>query len=744
MSKENLLNAVKVVIITLLVVAISMLAVLNWKSELIIDRVLASVQDQLVDSLRYSEAGMDWFSHFPSIAIQIDDLYLGSGETPLVQGGNLDVVIRLIPLLKGDIMLSKLQVANSVINLYQKDGRWSYDILKKSTAQNDAPLNTRINQLLIENTRLKYDDGISIKLNLAIAKGSLKGGMENNKLDLDIALDGSLDDMILDGYTLSEPFPFMQTGGYVFEMGTGHQAFKDWHIENEAIQLNASGTITRDAGDDQIDMVIAWKKANLDLLKIWAPKKLNAVLKQYTFSGEGDGELKIEGKSSAHGTPHIAVKTGIKNGAIRFLEKDEEIKGLNVEINYDNGGGIAAQKSHAEITFRKHSLTGASLEGKINIRNIENPVYDITLNGVIPSGMLNLTGIPGLHFDKGSFDVSHFELTQFAPASSTFSTFLQHAKVSCSVENISLTYLKNKILIPGGDWQLEDSQLALNLKSCSWNNATVSELKGSVVSKAADLAFMLDGKLCEGNVETKGTISGMQQRPVCSATWKVTGIEMKPLLESFSNFDQSFITSENLMGKANIRAETTIPFDEKWQIMTNKILVRSAIDIRDGQLRNMKTLEDFGAYVHLDDLRDIRFNQIRNYMKIENGIVYLPVMFIQSSALNLSISAEHSFNQDILYFIKLNAGQVAATKLKKNDVRKDFKKASKSGWINMYFVLNGKTSDVKYQQNRTSVIAGFEQSTMLKENLRNYLVDKFGYDVYWLEPNEWEDIPEYQ
>lgn len=33
----------------------------------------------------------------------------------------------------------------------------------------------------------------------------------------------------------------------------------------------------------------------------------------------------------------------------------------------------------------------------------------------------------------------------------------------------------------------------------------------------------------------------------------------------------------------------------------------------------MKTLEDFGTFVHLDDLRDIRFNQLRNYMKIETG-----------------------------------------------------------------------------------------------------------------------------
>jgi hypothetical protein len=298
--------------------------------------------------------------------------------------------------------------------------------------------------------------------------------------------------------------------------------------------------------------------------------------------------------------------------------------------------------------------------------------------------------------------------------------------------------------IPKGTLEFGDNKLILNFDAFTWNKADVTDLKGSMVSHDHELDFDLSGKLCEGIVETKGSVSGMNLRPVSLATWKVTGIEMKQLLESFSNFDQTFITSENLKGKANIWAESTIPFDEKWHMIYNRVVVRSAIDIKDGQLKGMKTLEDFGTYVHIDDLRDIRFNQIRNYMKIENGTVYLPVVFIQSSALNMSISGEHTFDQDILYYLKLNAGQVAANKLKKNDVMKDFKKASKSGWINMYFVLSGTTSVVRYEQYRNAVIAGFEKSSSLKESLRNYLVEKFGYDVYWLEPNEWEDIPEYQ
>jgi hypothetical protein len=457
-----------------------------------------------------------------------------------------------------------------------------------------------------------------------------------------------------------------------------------------------------------------------------------------------EGNAKVEGKSSAKETPHVSLAAKLKDGEINFLAANEAIKGLTIEVLYDTGTKKPGQTSRAEVIISKNSMLGSGLDGKVIIQNLDNPVYDISLNGSLPSGLLNLMSVEGLRFEKGTLEISHFELNHFQSGSATFSTFLQRGKASLQADNIKLTYLQNTMEIPNGELEFGDNKLTLDLDAFTWNKANVTDLKGSVVAHDDALDFDLAGKLCEGSVETKGSVSSMNIRPVSNATWKVTGIEMKQLLESFSNFDQTFITSENLKGKANIWAESTIPFDEKWNMLTEKVLVRSAIDIKDGQLKGMKTLEDFGAYVHIDDLRDIRFNQIRNYMKIENGTVYLPVMFIQSSALNMSISGEHTFDQDILYYLKLNAGQVVANKLKKNDVKKDFKKASKSGWINMYYVLSGTTSVVRYEQYRNAVIAGFEKSSSLKESLRNYLVEKFGYDVYWLEPNEWEDIPEYQ
>ena len=743
MNKEKIIKALKISLIVFLLMAISLLAIMQWKSDLIIDKVMSSMQAQLVDSLKYSDAGMDWFKHFPFTSIHISNLQVGSGTNALIEGGDIDVVISLFPLLKNRVKIRSLQVNDSAINIAQQKGHWSYDILKKSESPTDTSFQTLIQELVLNNTTLKYDDEKTLGFNLAIASAKIKGQYDHHILNTEIKLDGVLNDLKMNEYKQLEPFEIAFEGAYKFDMNTGLQEFREWSLQNEAIELTAQGTVLRETDHEVVDMDVSWKKGRPEILKKWLPEKMMSTWNKYKITGESEGEAKISGNSSQKETPHIICSATLKNGGVDFGSGTDDIKGLSLDVNYDNGNEKTKNTSTLNIFFSKSSVFGASLEGDIKIKNVEKPVIDASLKGSLPADLINLIGITGLNFEKGSFIIDDFVLNHFQPEQSSLSSFLQNGKTSFTAKDVSFTYTEHKIAITEGMISLERGKLNFDFDALTWNKANAKDLKGHLLTENNQLTFSLESELCEGKIESKGTITGLNQKPVYTAQWKVVGIEMKPLLESFSNFDQTFITSENLDGKANIWAESTIPLDDNWNMLYNQIQVKGAIDIRDGQLKGMKTLEDFSKYIHLDDLRDIHFNQIRNYLKIENGKVYLPVMFIQSNALNMSISGEHSFDQDITYYLKLNAGQVAANKLKKNDVKKDFKKASKSGWINMYFVLEGTTSDVKYQQYRNAVIAGFEQSSSLKESLRNYLVDKFGYDVYWIEPNEWEDIPEY-
>lgn len=740
MIQQRILHGLKIIIIILLVMAISMLVILRWKSDMIIDKVLSSVQHELVDSLQYTTADMNWFSHFPLISIQIYDLNVGSGKSIFIAQADVAIVIGLFPLLKNQINVNELGIKDGTVYIHRNQGRWSYDILKKKENKSEEVYSTKIRQLVIENVMLEYEDSPTGQVSLAIEKGVFKGGIEANVLEADFNLTSTLNKLAFDGYSLPEPFTSNFSGAYEFDFGSDQQLFKGFQLEHNAIHLLAEGSMKKDT----IDLALSWEKTDPAQIQKWLPEKFTSAYQAYQISGEMEGQSKIEGVLSKKENLNIDAAITLKNGAINFLKTKEEVKGIDVDLTFTNGLRVTGEKPKLQVAFEKSGKFGKAFKGQLDVTNLQNPVFDLTFDGTLAASLLNLMEIPELDIEQGTLEIDHLKLNNIQSSTFSLNTLFSQGMESVNMKDLRLTYQNNALEINEGSFHLADNSITIGMENLVWNKAKISALEGLINSKEHQLEYEISGKLCEGAFSTTGRVTGLNKRPSIISSWKVSGIAMDQLLQSFSNFDQTFITSENLSGKTNLWVESNLPFDEKWNLLSNQMVVKSAIDIREGRLHGMQAFEEFSKFVDLEDLRDIRFNQIRNYMLIEKGKVFLPVMFIQSSAVNLSISGEHGFDEEIIYFLKLNAGQIAANKLKKNQKKSDYVKASKSGWINMYFALSGTTENPRYQQYKKAVIAGFEQSTKIKEKLRDELVEKFGYDVYWLEPNEWEDIPEYQ
>src|SRR5688572_9092505 len=100
MHKKKILNGFKILFILLLLLGISFLAMIQWKSDAVMARVVSLIQTQMEDSLKYDAISLEWVRYFPSAALQLNGLRIGPAEHPLIEGGTVDVVLRLFPLLK--------------------------------------------------------------------------------------------------------------------------------------------------------------------------------------------------------------------------------------------------------------------------------------------------------------------------------------------------------------------------------------------------------------------------------------------------------------------------------------------------------------------------------------------------------------------------------------------------------------------------------------------------------------------
>lgn len=201
-------------------------------------------------------------------------------------------------------------------------------------------------------------------------------------------------------------------------------------------------------------------------------------------------------------------------------------------------------------------------------------------------------------------------------------------------------------------------------------------------------------------------------------------IDLRTCMEQCENFGQEVITADNLRGRLSGRLVLFAFWDEHNNFLMDKLKAYADVTATDGELVGLKMLEDFSTFVHIQDLRQVKFTALQNYLEISNERLYLPAMFIQSNALNLTLSGTHTFNNDIDYKIKVNAGQVLLNRLKRHDPDLDALPAEK-GWFNVYYTIVGNLDKYDMKRGKKAVKAEFERSEARKKVIARAIDQEF-------------------
>ncbi|MCI5082348.1 MAG: AsmA family protein [Saprospiraceae bacterium] len=250
-------------------------------------------------------------------------------------------------------------------------------------------------------------------------------------------------------------------------------------------------------------------------------------------------------------------------------------------------------------------------------------------------------------------------------------------------------------------------------------------------TKAMEGVFDLDGKMF------------FQDQPYLKTKLSCTEINVSEFFRQTENFGQEVLTSENIDGKLNAKILIEAFWDEKGVFKDDKLRVLAGVGIAEGKLQDFKMMESFSTFVNIKDLQDIQFTDMQNFLEVRKRRLYIPAMFIQSNALNMTISGEHTFDQEIQYNIKVNAGQVVVNRFKRHDPSLSPKRARRKGWFNLYYAILGTIEDFNIKSAKSRVKSDFELSDFRRKKIQEELEKEFGYIALVEEPKEWKEIPEY-
>jgi hypothetical protein len=212
---------------------------------------------------------------------------------------------------------------------------------------------------------------------------------------------------------------------------------------------------------------------------------------------------------------------------------------------------------------------------------------------------------------------------------------------------------------------------------------------------------------------------------------KLTNINMNKLFYSFNNFGQSFISNQNLEGSLTGDVYFSSELSDKIKIYKKTVSSECDITISNGVLNNFEPLLGLSRFIDVDELKKIRFSTLKNKITISDEQINIPQMDIESSALNLSASGIHQFDNEYEYHVKVFLSDLLSGKMKKSKRKKQVDEnieEDDEGRVTLYLLIEGdkEKSKVKYDRKAARTVRKENLKSERKE-LKQILSEEFGW-----------------
>jgi hypothetical protein len=176
---------------------------------------------------------------------------------------------------------------------------------------------------------------------------------------------------------------------------------------------------------------------------------------------------------------------------------------------------------------------------------------------------------------------------------------------------------------------------------------------------AQDVAF----RSMDGQIMASGYIDGIRDDYFtvgCEA--RINGVDINKLFYQMGNFGQESITDEHIFG--NMTAD--VQFSGRWtptlDVDYGSIETIANMRVEQGALIDFEPMLALSRFLRVDDLDRVTFSTLENQIRIKDQKIFIPDMEVSSSALNLKLSGEHTFENEIDYRLQILLSEILSRK----------------------------------------------------------------------------------
>ncbi len=271
------------------------------------------------------------------------------------------------------------------------------------------------------------------------------------------------------------------------------------------------------------------------------------------------------------------------------------------------------------------------------------------------------------------------------------------------------------------------ADLRLNCGMLRYGKIDAERFSGSCTLDDSKLTLSGEAYAMEGHWSVDGRVDLRQQMRL-SAKLACSEVNVTELFEQTDNVGQEVVDAKHIEGQMTTRAYVEAGWKSNGDWDPNALHVWANVGLSDGELRDFEMLQALSKFVRSKELAHIKFTDTENWIEVVGEQVYLPAMFIQSTATNFTIAGEHSFAQDINYSVRLNGAQLLFNKLFGNNRKTDFVPDRRRGWVRTGVSIEGSLmgEDYRVKLAGDQVRRHFRHSQMRKAAIRTKLIGLFG------------------
>ena len=175
-------------------------------------------------------------------------------------------------------------------------------------------------------------------------------------------------------------------------------------------------------------------------------------------------------------------------------------------------------------------------------------------------------------------------------------------------------------------------------------------------------AIALDGTV-SGNAGITKTGSGSY---LTRGWYDLDNININKAFTSFNNFGQEGLKAENIEGMLSGSVSLSMNTDQLFKPDIKSVKARGFYSLKNGELKNYEPARKLSRFVEVSELEDIKFEEVKNNLVIENSRITIPSMDINSSAFNISLSGIQEFNGPFEYRLKILLSDILGKKARKS------------------------------------------------------------------------------